>query len=137
MAYVNRTGKIARFKTGYLQREIILHQAKVSGGTDASIHGGTAGFLVGRVVTVTKDAQGIYTLAMPANTDTEAAILTGNAYIIAQSDNSMRNVPEDAIHAEKYDTRYDGIVRNTAGNDTKAVAVYKIVNTDDIEFVEL
>lgn len=138
MAYANRTGKIARFKTGYLQREIILHQAKVTGGTDASVRNATTlGFLVGRVVTVNKDEQGIYTLAMPASTATEADILNGNAYIIAQSDNSMRGTPEDCIPTDRYDSRYDGIVKNTTGTETKAVAVYKIVNKDDIEFVEL
>ena len=137
MPYVNRTGKIARFKTGYLQREIILHQAKVTAGTDASIHGDNLGFLVGRIVTVTKDAQGIYTVTMPADT-TDANVITGsNKYIIAQSDNSMRGTPEDCIPTDRYDSRYDGIVKNTTGTDTKAVAVYKIVNTDDIELIEL
>ena len=136
MAYTNRKGKLARFKTGYLQIATILHQAKVTGGTDESIHNAaTKGFLVGRVVVATKGADGIYTLTAPSNTDTEAGILTGNAYIIAQSDNSMRGTPDDAIHTENYDTRYDGIVKNT--DEPKAVAVYKIVNTDDIEFVEL
>lgn len=137
MAYVNRTGKIARFKTGYLQREIILHQAKVTAGTDASKHSDNLGFLVGRIVTVTKDAQGIYTVTMPADT-TDANVITGsNKYIIAQSDNSMRGTPEDCIPTDRYDSRYDGIVKNTTGTDTKAVAVYKIVNTDDIELIEL
>ena len=134
MAYANRTGKIARFKTGYLQREIILHQAKVSGGTDASIHSGTAGFLVGRIVKVTPGANGIFTIASPA--DVSNPLADGN-YIIAQSDNSMRGTPEDCIPTDKYNSRYDGIVKNTAGTDTKAVAVYKIVNTDDIELIEL
>jgi hypothetical protein len=137
MPYVNRTGKIARFKTGYLQREIILHQAKVTNGTDASIHSDNLGFLVGRIVTVTKDAQGIYTVTMPTDT-TDANVITGsNKYIIAQSDNSMRGTPEDCIPTDRYDSRYDGIVKNTTGTDTKAVAVYKIVNTDDIELIEL
>lgn len=138
MAYVNRTGKIARFKTGYLQKEIILHQAKVAGGTDVSVHKTTnLGFLVGRVVKVTKDANGIYTIAQPTDTTTEANILATGTHIIAQSDNSMRGTPEDCIPTDKYTSRYDGIVKNTTGTDAKAVAVYKIINPDDIEFVEL
>lgn len=137
MAYVNRTGKIARFKTGYLQREIILPQAKVTAGTDASVRGAALGFLVGRIVSVTKDAYGIYTVTMPADT-TDANVAAGTGkYIIAQSDNSMRGTPEDCIPTDRYDSRYDGIVKNTTGTDTKAVAVYKIVNVDDIELVEL
>ena len=134
MAYGNRTGKIARFKTGYLQREIILHQAKVTDGTDASIHGGTAGFLVGRIVKVTPGANGIFTIASPADVSNP---LADGTHIIAQSDNSMRGTPEDCIPTDRYDSRYDGIVKNTTGTDTKAVAVYKIVNTDDIELIEL
>ena len=138
MAYVNRVGKIARFKHGYLQKEIILHQAKVAGGTDASVHNAaTLGFLVGRAVKVTKGADGIYTIAQPDNTTTDANILATANYILAQSDNSMRGTPEDCIPTTKYSSRYDGIVKNTVGDDAKAVAVYKIVNADDIEFVEL
>lgn len=136
MAYVNRTGKIARFKTGYLQKEIILHQAKVAGGTDVSVHNtANLGFLVGRIVKVTKGADGIYTIAQPDNTTTEANILATGNYILAQSDNSMRGTPEDCIPTDKYTSRYDGIVKNTT--EAKAVAVYKIINPDDIEFVEL
>lgn len=136
MAYVNRTGKLARFKIGYLQKEIILHQAKVVGGTDASVHNAAnLGFLVGRVVKVTKGTDGIYTIAQPDNTTTDENILATGNYIIAQSDNSMRGVPADAIPTETYSSRYDGIVKNDA--EGKAVAVYKIVNKDDIEFTEL
>lgn len=138
MAYANRAGKLARFKIGYMQREIILHQAKVQAGTDVSVHNaGTTGFLVGRVVKVTLGADGIHTITQPDDTTTEANILATGNYIIAQSDNSMRGTPEDCIPTERYNSRYDGIVKNTAGADAKAVAVYKIVNTDDIEFVEL
>lgn len=133
-SYGNRTGKIARFKIGYLQREIILHQAKVTEGADASIRGGTAGFLVGRIVKVTPGANGTFTIAGPASVSDP---LADGTHIIAQSDNSMRGTPEDCIPTDKYDSRYDGIVRNTAGTDMKAVAVYKIVNKDDIELVDL
>ena len=138
MAYANRAGKLARFKIGYMQKEIILHQAKVQAGADVSVHNaGTTGFLVGRVVKVTKGADGVYTIAQPDNTTTDANILATGNYIIAQSDNSMRGTGEDCIPTEKYNGRYDGIVKNTVGDDCKAVAVYKIVNADDIEFVEL
>lgn len=138
MAYANRSGKIARFKIGYLQKEDILHQAKITEGTDASVYDSTKlGYLVGRVVKVTKGADGIYTIAQPTATDTEANILATGTHIIAQSDNTVRNTPDECIPAERYNTRYDGIVKNTTGADAKSIAVYKIVNKDDIEFIDL
>ena len=53
----------AEFATGYLQREIILHQCDVSNGIDESVHNSaTKGFAVGRLVKVTKDSNGKYTI---------------------------------------------------------------------------
>lgn len=135
MAYTNRKGVIGDFKIGYLQREIILHQCKVTNGTDASVHNpDKLGFLVGRIVKVTKDTNGIYTITAPENADEP---LNDGTHIIAQSDNTMRNEPADYIPTEHYSTRYDGIVKNTDDSDYKAVAVYEIVNKDDIQLIDI
>lgn len=132
MAYTSREGLIGRFKTGYLQREVILHQCQVTEGADKSLYKDTVlGYLVGRIVKIT-EADGKYTIASPADV---ADPLADGTHIIAQSDNSMRGVPEDCIPTERYTTLYDGIVKNNT--DYKAVAVYKIINKDDIELVEI
>lgn len=147
MAYTNRQGLIARFKTGYLQREIILPRCKVEEGADESVYdASTKGYIVGRIVTVTKSqaagssvndgSADLFTITTPTDI-TAANILTTGNYIIAQSDNSMRGNPDDYIPTEKYNSRYDGLVKNTTGTDYKAVAVYRIVNPDDIELLEI
>lgn len=138
MAYTSRQGLVGQFKTGYLQREIILHRCVVKDGTDVSRYNASvAGYIVGRIVKITKssDAVGEYfTIEDPADV---TAPLTDGTHIIAQSDNTVRDVPGDYIPAEKYNTVYDGIVANTGVGDLKAVAVYKIVNKDDINLVTL
>ena len=135
MAYTSRKGLIAEFKTGYLQREVLLHQCVVNNGTDASVYDASKlGYMVGRVVKIT-ESNGIYTITSPADTTNP---LADGTHIIAQSDNTLRSVPEDYIPTEKYTTRYDGIVKNSANStDYKPVAVYKIVNKDDIKLVDI
>lgn len=135
MAYTSRKGLIAEFKTGYLQREILLHQCVVNNGTDASVYDASKlGYMVGRVVKIT-ESNGIHTITSPADTTDP---LADGTHIIAQSDNTLRSVPEDYIPTEKYTSRYDGIVKNSAnGTDYKPVAVYKIVNKDDIKLVDI
>ena len=135
MAYTSRKGLIAEFKTGYLQREIMLHQCVVNAGTDESVYDATKkGYIVGRIVKIT-ESNGIYTIASPADTTDP---LADGTHIIAQSDNTLRSVPEDYIPTEKYTSRYDGIVKNSANStDYKPVAVYKIVNKDDIKLVDI
>ena len=135
MAYTSRKGLIAEFKTGYLQREVLLHQCVVNNGTDASVYDASKlGYMVGRVVKIT-ESNGIHTIASPADTTNP---LADGTHIIAQSDNTLRSVPEDYIPTEKYTTRYDGIVKNSANStDYKPVAVYKIVNKDDIKLVDI
>lgn len=135
MAYTSRKGLIAEFKTGYLQREVLLHQCVVNNGTDASVYDASKlGYMVGRVVKIT-ESNGIYTITSPADTTNP---LADGTHIIAQSDNTLRSVPEDYIPTEKYTSRYDGIVKNSANStDYKPVAVYKIVNKDDIKLVDI
>ena len=143
-------GYLAQFKTGYLQREIPLHQAKVAGGIDVSKHDSSVtGYAVGRLVKITNDGDDTYSIAAPttgvgaigsadtaAQVATKVAAGTGDAtHIIAQSDNSLRNFPEDYIPTEKYTTLYDGILKNTTAD--KMVAVYKIVNADDIKLINV
>lgn len=135
MAYTNRAGYIADFKIGYLQREIMLHQCTVSGGTDESVYDpDTKGFLVGRIVKITKGANGVYAITAPENASDP---LADGTHVIAQSDNTLRVTPDDYIKTEKYTTLYDGICKNTEDSDYKPVAVYAIVNTDDIQLTDI
>ena len=149
-----KDGFRAEFVTGYLQIAKILHNAKVSGGIDESQYrknDGTTvkGFGVGRLVKVTPNSDGTVTITKPtsgvgtitASTnksafDTAVAEGVGDAsYIIAQSDNSVRNTIDEYIPTDKYSTVYDGIVAEET--EGKAVAVYPIVNADDVKLVQI
>ena len=150
-----KDGFRAEFVTGYLQIAKILPNAKVSGGTDESQYKkdseGTIikGFGVGRLVKVTPGSNGTVTITKPttgvgtitASTNksafnTAVAAGTGDAtHIIAQSDNSVRNTIDEYIPTDKYSTVYDGIVANET--EGKAVAVYPIVNVDDVKLVQI
>lgn len=138
----------AEFNTGYLQLETILHQAKVAGGDDMSVHNASVkGYAVGRLVKVAKNADGTYNITKPTSgvgklvsTSNEEEITTalgqsnglGDAtHIIAQSDNTIRDTIDDYVKDEKYDE----IVKNS--EEFKTVAVYKIVNPDDIKLVRV
>jgi hypothetical protein len=142
-----KEGFRAEFNTGYLQIETVLHQALVKNGIDKSVHDATkTGYGVGRLVKVTKNADGTYTIDKPstgvgslAAGANEGAITTALAagigdatHIIAQSDNTIRDTIDDYVKDEKY----DGIVKNSA-TEHKTVAVYKIVNPDDIKLVRV
>ena len=137
------SGYVAEFKIGYLQREIILHKCAVKGGTDESYDGHT-GYGVNRLVKIT------YTEGLPVITAATGVTSTsiGDAtHIIAQTDDSLRNVPGDAIPAELYCTRHRGILANTVNGETtpavaneehwKTVAVWQITNADDIKIIAL
>lgn len=118
-----KNGIIAEFITGYLQREIIK-EFKVAGGTDAGLRDGTFGIAPGRLVKVT----GGDTLVPATN-------LTDAEYILAQSDDTVRDMPEDYNYQENYSTLPNLVVKNSA--TLKTVAVYKIVNKDDIKLIYL
>lgn len=145
-----KDGFRAEFNTGYLQIETVLHQALVKNGIDKSVHDATkTGYGVGRLVKVTKNTDGTYTIDRPSTgvgslgaAPAEDAINTaltaadngiGDAtHIIAQSDNTIRDTIDDYVKDEKY----DGIVKNSP-TEHKTVAVYKIVNRDDVKLVRV
>ena len=115
----------------------------------ASSNGATVavtGFGVGRLVKVTPGSNGTVTITKPTSgvgiitgstnkTAFDAAVAAGvgdATHIIAQSDNSVRNTIDEYIPTDKYSTVYDGIVADEAVG--KAVAVYPIINKDDVKF---
>lgn len=140
MAIAAKDGFIAEFKTGYLQREIVIHQCAVTGGTDVSFGGDKTGYAVGRLVKITVNAAGLPVISQP--TQVTATSISDANYIIAQSDDTLRNTSADVIPAERYCTRSRGILANTVTGETtpdatnpehwKTVAVWKIINSDDV-----
>ena len=128
-----KAGFVAEFETAYLQREIRL-VAKVEGGKDKGLRDASAtGVAVGRLVTVTGTSETDRKIAAPTGV---SATSIGNAtHIIAQSDDTTRDDPADYNEAERYSTLPNLIVKNDT--NLKTVAVYKIVNPDDIKIVAL
>lgn len=139
-----KSGFIADFKIGYLQIANIEHQAEVIGGTDTA--DGLTGFAVARLVKLVRLGDGSAYI-VPA-TDVTAASIGDATHIIAQSDDSLRNVPGDAIPVERYQTRNRNILGNTraaisvdlpvptgATQTMKSIALYRIVNADDIKII--
>lgn len=128
-----KSGIIAEFETGYLQREIRLI-ATVTGGTDTGLRDSSkTGFAVGRLVEVTNTA-GEYAIKVPTTAPTATSI--GSAtHIIAQSDDTIRDEPSDYNETERYSTLPNLIVKNSTTK--KTVALYKIVNPDDIKLINL
>lgn len=141
MSIAAKTGFLADFKTGYLQRAIILHQCAVTGGTDIA-YDGTTGYAVGRLVKITYEG-GLPVIQDPGSVS--ATSIADATHIIAQSDDSLRNFPEDVIPTEKYTSRNRNILANTVDvigsvsatdiDQWKSVAVYRIVNADDIKII--
>lgn len=134
-----KTGFIADFKIGHDQRQIILHQAEVIGGTDTVE--GLTGFAVARLVKVT--ALGDAAIVQAA-TGVTANDIGDATHIIAQSDDTLRNVIGDAIPVERYNTRARGILGNTATavpaavTDTmKSIAVWRITDATDIKIIPI
>lgn len=138
-----KTGFIGEFQTAYLQREIRL-RADVIGGNDKGLRGGDdTGFAIGRFVQITQDTTDptLYHVAAPTTAVTATGIGTAT-HIIAQSDDTIRDVPEDYNYTERYTTLPNLIVKNTGTStsdrgEAKTIAVYKIVNPDDIKIVNL
>lgn len=133
-----KSGIIAEFETGYLQREIRLI-ATVDGGTDKGVRNEKAvGYAVGRLVKVTGNGSGTNAspVAITAPTGvTETSIGTAT-HIIAQSDDTIRDEPSDYNEMEKYSSLPNLVCKNSPTTG-KTVAVYKIVNPDDIKLVNL
>lgn len=134
-----KTGIIAEFKTGYLQREI-RYQAQIIGGTDTGLRDATKlGYAPGRLVTLT-NVNGKHRFVAP--TGVTATSLGNATHIIAQSDDTIRELPEDYNYTERYSTLPNGICKNSgvsadAPGEEKTIAVYSIVNTDDIKIINL
>lgn len=117
-----KRGYVAEFITGYLQREIRI-EVKVVGGADEGLRDGARGIAVGRLVTLADGAI------------TPAASLAAATHIVAQSDDTIREAAEDYNYTERYSTVPNSVVKNSAVN--KTVALYKIVNKDDVKLIDL
>lgn len=133
-----KSGYLGDFKIGYMQVALIEHRVEVIGGSDTA--GGLTGFAVGRFVKLTRLSDGSCHITVP--TAVSATSISDATHIIAQSDDSLRNVPGDAIPTEKYSTQNRNIVANTASSTPtaatttmKSVALYKITNSDDIKII--
>lgn len=126
-----KNGFVAEFKTGYLQKEIRV-EATVDGGLDAGLRDSAkTGFAPGRLVVYNPTAG---TIVAAQNV---TATSTGNAtHIIAQSDDTIREVPEDYNYTERHSTLPNLICKNSRV-EKKTVALYKIINVDDVKIVNL
>lgn len=132
-----KSGIIAEFETAYLQREIRL-VATVAGGTDKGVRNKEAvGYAVGRLVVVTGNGPGTNAspVAITAPTGVTATSIGNATHIIAQSDDTTRDEPSDYNEMEKYSSLPNLVCKNSTTG--KTVAVYKIVNPDDIKLVNL
>lgn len=132
-----KSGIIAEFETAYLQREIRL-VATVAGGTDKGVRNKEAvGYAVGRLVVVTGNGSGTNAspVAITAPTGVTATSIGNATHIIAQSDDTTRDEPSDYNEMEKYSSLPNLVCKNSSTG--KTVAVYKIVNPDDIKLVNL
>lgn len=119
-----KNGYIAEFVTGYLQREI-RYECKVSGGTDLGLRDGALGIAVQRLVK----------LNTATNTLSPAANLAEATHIVAQSDDTVRDLPRDYNYTERYTQCPNLVVKNS--NEVKTVALFKIVNKDDIKLIKV
>ena len=132
-----KSGIIAEFETAYLQREIRL-VATVAGGTDKGVRNEKAvGYAVGPLVVVTGNGSGTNAspVAITAPTGVTATSIGNATHIIAQSDDTTRDEPSDYNEMEKYSSLPNLVCKNSTTG--KTVAVYKIVNPDDIKLVNL
>lgn len=114
----------AKFKTAYLQREIPVEVAVI----------GSAALEVGQLVTLTPTNGTNPDYIAAAAGATEAAALGAATHIIAQSDMTMEygHVP-----VEDRDYKYSPEVAATAASisasaPTKKVALFKLINKDDV-----
>ncbi len=139
------SGYIADFKTGYMQIAIPEHQCEVMGGTDdgdgtTSTASTSNGYAAGRLVVLTRLSDGSCYIAPAANV-TATSIGTAT-HIIAQTDDSLITT---TIRGEAYNYAPTGILKNTATGSApsaatttmKRVALYKIVNSDDVKIIEV
>lgn len=137
-----KNGIVAEFVTGYLQREIRM-EARVVGGTDTGLRDATkTGYAPGRLVRLaTAQVGDAQVPAFVAPTAVTATSIGNATHIIAQSDDTIREIPEDYNYTEQYSYLPNLICKNSgtpkAAGDIKTVAVYKIVNADDVKLINL
>ena len=118
-----KKGYVAEFKTGYLQIEV-RKELKVIGGEDCGLRNPfDMGIAVGRLVKI----NGGYL--------TPAASLAEAEYIVAQSDDTVIDLPRDISYPERYSTLPNLIVKNSERE--KTVALYKIVDREDIKLMKV
>lgn len=131
-----KTGYVADFKDGYLQKEVIVN-AIVTGGTDTGLRTPTStGFAARRLVTLAKNASGI--LEIKAATGVAAGTIGAATHIIAQSDDTIRETPVDYNYTERYSTLPNLIVKNSnPATELKTVALFKIINVEDVLITQL
>ena len=142
MSIAAKTGFVADFKIGYLQHAIIEHLTEVTGGTDVSFDAKVTGYAVSRLVKLNRLADGSAVLVAP--TGVTASSIGDATHIVAQSDDSLRNVPGDVIPVERLVTRNRDILGNTASTvpaaisaTMKSIALYRITNVDDIKIIPI
>lgn len=137
-----KNGIVAEFVTGYLQREIRI-EARVVGGTDTGLRDATkVGYAPGRLVRLsTAQVDGVQVPAFVAPVGVTATSIGNATHIIAQSDDTIRDLPEDYNYTERYSYLPNLICKNTgtaeAAGEIKTIAVYKIVNADDVKLINL
>lgn len=129
-----KSGFIAAFRYAYLQKEERLI-CTVAGGTDKGLRDQTkVGYAVGRLVKIAAPVGGVRALTAPSGVTADSI---GDAtHIIAQCDDTVRDVPEDFNYPERYSTQPNLICKNS-DSESKTVAVYKIINPDDIIITNL
>lgn len=138
-----KSGYIAEFETGYLQRAIRM-EAYVVGGTDKGLRDSSKlGFAPGRLVKIITEAVSGKPLVTAAGS-TSATSIGDATHIIAQSDDTIREMPEDYNYTERYSSMPNGICKNTGTyvpttytdvTGLKTISVYKIVNADDVKII--
>jgi len=131
------SGFLADFKTGYLQIATVEPQVEVMGGTDGG-SGLTAGYAAGRLVLLTRLADGTAIIAQPANV-TATSIGTAT-HIIAQTDDSLdgRAIRTEALNfmaTELLKNTTTGAAPSAVSATMKKVALYTIGNVDDVKLI--
>jgi hypothetical protein len=150
------TGFLADFKTGYLQIAKIEPRCEVMGGTDNGAGGVataavTTGFAAGRLVKLVRLADGTCYIIPAGSIETTpgtpdypvTATSIGDAtHIIAQTDDSLITT---TIRGEVLNFMPTGLLKNTktgtvptaATATMKKVALWPIVNADDVKIIEV
>lgn len=136
------TGYLADFKTGYMQIAVVEHRCEVLGGTDDADNDGngsgtTAGYAAGRLVKLVRLSDGTCYITTPGTVT--ATSIDEATHIVAQTDDSLITT---TIRGEAYNYAPTGLLKNTATSTPSAltttmkrVALYKIVNSDDIKII--